>query len=91
MIKPDYSASLVNLISSVIGYCGGKPYHTGLPAFDTFAQKAGKAAGTNAKKWKNVVLMLFDGMGIDAMNRFLEPESFLRSNLVAPISSVFPH
>ena len=115
MIKPDYSASLVNLISSVIGYCGGKPYHTGLPAFEIFAQKAGKKAmppefsgqsgneqenssqtarntlaSANTKKWKNIVLMLFDGMGIDAMNRFLEPESFLRTNLVASISSVFP-
>ena len=115
MTKPDYSASLVNLISSVIGYCSGKPYHTGLQAFETFAQKAGKKAvprGTseqtgeeaeisaqtalnvpsnaNTKKWKNIVLMLFDGMGIDALTHFLAPGSFLRSNLVAPISSVFP-
>ena len=87
MIKPDYSASLVSLISSVIEYCGGKPYHSGLTAFDDFVRKTGRADG---KKWKNVILLLFDGMGIDALSHFLAPESFLRGNLVTPISSVFP-
>ncbi|MCR4940278.1 MAG: alkaline phosphatase family protein [Treponemataceae bacterium] len=86
MIKPDYTTSHVNLISSIISYCGGKPYHTGLKAFEDFATKSGKAS----KKWKNIVLMLFDGMGMDALSHFLELGSFLRSNLVGQISSVFP-
>jgi len=85
MTKPDYTSSLVNLISSVIGYCGGKPYHTGLKAFDEFVEKAGSKG-----KWKNLLLLLFDGMGTDILSHFLEPSSFLRSNLVSPISSVFP-
>lgn len=87
MTKPNYSASLVSLISSVTGYCGGKPYHTGLPAFDDFVRKVGR---TDGAKWKNVILMLFDGMGVDALSHFLAPESFLRCNMEAPISSVFP-
>lgn len=91
MIKPDYSASLVNLISSVIGYCGGKPYHEGLPAFDSFVRKCGRDGSYPARpKWKNVLIMLYDGMGVDALEHFLEPGSFLRSNLVSPITSVFP-
>lgn len=86
MTKPDYTTSLVNLISSLMLYCGGKPYHPGLSAFDDFVTKAGK----KTTKWKNIVLMLFDGMGIDALNHFLEPGSFLQNHLVSPISSVFP-
>ena len=39
---------------------------------------------------KNIVLLLFDGMGISVLEKHLAPDSFLRKHLVCPISSVFP-
>lgn len=39
---------------------------------------------------RNVLLMLFDGMGIDAVKRHLPEDSFLRRHFVQTLSSVFP-
>lgn len=34
--------------------------------------------------------MLFDGLGVDAINTYLDENLFLKEHLVCPISSVFP-
>jgi len=37
-----------------------------------------------------VVLMAFDGMGVDILEKHLPRESFLRENMIRYVTSVFP-
>lgn len=80
MLFPDYKKGLVNLVSSIIKYYGIKTEHDTLPEMDSLLQK----------EYKNVVLMLFDGMGVDTLYHHLPEESFLRRHFRHPLSSVFP-
>lgn len=77
---PDYNNSIVNLICSVLKHYGAEYNHKTLPLFDEYLKK----------DYKNVVVMLLDGLGIDALKHHLDKESFLRRHLAAEISSVFP-
>ncbi|NLC32798.1 MAG: alkaline phosphatase family protein [Clostridiales bacterium] len=43
-----------------------------------------------AGKYQKVVLMLFDGMGMDALKRHLSTDSFLKDNMLMTLSAVFP-
>ena len=80
MQYPDYENGLVNLSNSILRSFGAKCKHQTLPCLDTVLDKG----------YQNVVLMLFDGMGMDSLEHFLPEDSFMRSHLVRPISSVFP-
>jgi len=77
---PEYDNSLVSLISSITSHFGAGAFHATLPAADALL----------ARSPKNVVLMLFDGMGDEALARCLPPDSFLRRNRIGDLSSVFP-
>lgn len=77
---PDYTNSLVNLASSILKNFGAVYRHPTLPAFDRLL----------SDNYKNVVVLLFDGMGVDALSYHLTADSFLRKHLVTEISSVFP-
>ena len=76
----NYSYSLVNLSASIEKYCTGESNHTGLSALEPVLKK----------EYKNIILLLFDGMGMNVLEKFLSPESFIRKNLLCPIHSVFP-
>ncbi len=76
----DYKNSLVSLIASIEARFGLCPAHKTLPVLD----------GYLARKYRNVVLLLFDGMGTNILEKHLPPGSFLRKHLVKTISSVFP-
>lgn len=80
MLYPDYNNSLVNLASSVLKYYGAKTNHATLPVLDKFLQK----------NYKNVVVMLFDGLGVDTLSHHLPEDSFLRKHFQTTITSVFP-
>ena len=82
MIKyPDYDRSILSVASSVLKYFGVNDCeHNTLPEFDELL----------SKNYKNVIVMLFDGMGVSAINEHLNENDFLRRNFVCPISSVFP-
>lgn len=82
MIKyPDYNRSILSIASSVLKYFGIKDcQHKTLPEFDELLNK----------NYKNVIVMLFDGMGVSAINEHLNENDFLRRNLVCSVSSVFP-
>lgn len=41
-------------------------------------------------KYKNVVILLLDGLGIDALQYHLSENSFFRKNLIKEYSTVFP-
>lgn len=77
---PDYDRSILALASSIFTHFTGEVYHKTLPELD-----AELSLG-----YKNIVLMLFDGMGVEILERHLPKDSFLRSNLITEISSVFP-
>ncbi len=81
MIKlPNYERSLLSLTASVLKHFSVQTNHSPLPEFDKLLDK----------QYKNVVLMLFDGLGVSAIDEHLPADSFLRKHLVCEISSVFP-
>ncbi|MGI5173728.1 alkaline phosphatase family protein [Treponema sp. OMZ 840] len=81
IVFPDYTHSSVNLISSVLKYANRCTYHTSLPELDAlFAQKS----------YRNIVLFLFDGMGLEVLNRHLDSTAFLHKHVLCPLFSVFP-
>ena len=82
MIKyPEYDRSILSVASSVLNYYGVRDcQHKSLPEFDILLNK----------NYKNVVVMLFDGLGVSAINEHLSENDFLRKNFICPISSVYP-
>lgn len=82
MIKlPDYDRSILSIASSVLNYYGVQDCpHKTLPEYDKLLKN----------DYKNVIVMLFDGLGVEAIKTHLDENSFLRKHLVCSISSVFP-
>ena len=79
-IHINYDDSLVSLANSVLKNFGAGHTHTTLKDFDDLL----------AKGFKNVVVMLFDGMGTAILEKHKESAPFLLSHLSRPICSVFP-
>ncbi len=78
---PNYDRSILSIASSVLNHFGVKDcQHKTLPEFDKLLEK----------DYKNIVVMLFDGLGVSAINEHLNENDFLRKHFVCPISSVFP-
>lgn len=77
----NYGKSLVALASSVLTHFSAESNHTTLTFFDELLAK---------KRYKNVVVMLFDGMGTEILKKHQESAPFLTSHLRDTISSVFP-
>lgn len=77
---PDYRSGLVNLACSILKYYGAAYGHPTLPVLDRLLEK----------KYKNVVVMLFDGLGSAALEYHLPEDSFLRRHRHCDLSSVFP-
>lgn len=78
---PNYENCSVNLIASISQYCGLAPRHKTHPYLDALFQK---------KAYQNIILMLFDGMGMDMLEKTLPEDAFLRKALCHPLSSVYP-
>lgn len=77
---PDYKRSIINIISSVMHYYRAPYEYPTLPVLD----------GHLSKFYKNVVLIVLDGMGTDMLERNLAPGDFLRRNFVQNLTSVYP-
>lgn len=78
---PNYDRSILSIASSVLNHFGVKDcQHKTLPEFDKLLEK----------DYKNIIVMLFDGLGVSAINEHLNENDFLRKHFVCPISSVFP-
>lgn len=74
-----YARGLVALTSSIMKHFGLATTHRTLPEADEFL----------GQQYRNVVLLLFDGMGVSVLD-MLPSNSFLRKHLVWTIQSVFP-
>lgn len=81
MQYPDYLNCGTNLTASILKHFGQPAPHKSIAALDDLLE---------AGKYRNVVLMLFDGMSMDALQRHLPSDSFLRKNIFRTISAVFP-
>lgn len=79
--KPDYKRCLVNLSNSILKYYGLPQKHSSLPELDEMLDK---------KKYRNVVLLQMDGMGVDMLEHNLPADSFLRAHIKSTITSVYP-
>ncbi len=78
---PDYTRCGVNVAASILKYFDVKTGHPSLDELDAVLAQ---------KKYRNIVLMLFDGLSIDALDRHLSPDSFLRQRVSTTLSAVFP-
>ena len=81
IMKPDYRNCGLNVISSISGYFGLRLPHPTHPVVDGFLK---------GKRYQNVVLMLFDGMGVDILEKALPEDAFLRKHMAHVMSSCFP-
>jgi len=80
-IFPNFNNSLSNLSSSILKYFDVEPFHNTIKELDE---------ALNEQEYKNVVLILYDGMGSNILNRNLSSSSFLCSHKVKEINAVFP-
>ena len=80
IVLPDYKNSILNITSSILKSYGINSRYSTLGLLDSALEK----------RYKNVVLMIFDGMGIDILENNLPDDSFLRRNNRQHITSVFP-
>ncbi len=78
---PEYKKSILSITSSVAAFFGAKtPYPPLKEVTDALHEK----------DTKNVVLLLFDGMGENLLKRHLPEDAFLRKHDFGPISTVYP-
>ena len=78
---PDYENSIASLACSVLKYFGLEPPNGTLAAADRLLEK---------KRYKNVVVILLDGMGVNVIRENLSGDGFFRRHLVTGYSSTFP-
>lgn len=81
MIKyPDYDKSILSVVSSILKYYGYNNGHKSLEILDKKLEK----------RYKNIVLMIFDGMGVSSLKKHLRDTDFLMQHYEGEISSVCP-
>ncbi len=80
-VLPDYRNCGLNVASAVL-------HHFGVPC--AHAQHEVVKALLDEKQYKNVVVMLFDGMGEATLKEMLPQDAFLRTHRAQPMTAVFP-
>lgn len=81
LILPDYQNSIVNVACTIRKYFGLNYNHNTIKKIDKILEE---------KQPKNVVVILFDGMGAKLLKEKLSTDSFLLKHLNSEISSVVP-
>lgn len=81
LVKNNYNECLTNLACSIQKYFGLNTKHNSIEYIDNLL---------NEKQPKNVVVILFDGMGSRILDRTLDKNSFFIKNKVKEITTVFP-
>lgn len=79
ILKPDYNHSILNLITSILSNYGVKNNHDTLPIVDKILEK----------KYKNIVLVILDGMGTNVLKNTSEYGIF-SDHIVDNLTSVYP-
>ena len=81
ILYPDYNNCIANLACSIMKRFDVEPPNPPLPVADGLLSE---------KRYKNVVMLLLDGMGNNIIEANLAPDGFFRSHLAGTYSSVFP-
>ena len=79
LIWPDYKNCIANLPNSILKKLGAEPAGDTLPLADKYLEK----------DYKNIVLLLLDGMGKSILERHLKEKGEFRSHLAGIYQSVF--
>ena len=82
IIYPDYNNSVLNLISTILFSLGISPNHNTLRQINL----------NELKSKKNIVLILFDGLGYKFLKKYSKknPKNILNNNILDKLTSVFP-
>ena len=80
-VLPDYHNCGLNVAASVLRHFGAACVHPTHPDVDALLSR---------KKYKNIVVMLFDGLGMATMDDHLPKDSFLSSHIARQMTAVFP-
>ena len=80
-VRNNYQECLTNLACSIRKYFGLEYKHNTLDYIDKVLEE---------KQPKNVVIILYDGMGSRILDRVLKEDSFFNSNRYKEITTVFP-
>lgn len=81
LLFPDYQNSILNIPCTLLKHFGLRASHGTLTVLEQELA---------AHHYQNIVLMVFDGMGMAVLEKNLPPESFLRHHIRQEITSVFP-
>ena len=79
IVLPNYDKSILSTISSILNYYNVSNGHTTLDSIDKLLEK----------KYKNVVLLILDGMGEHILNK-LDSKGYFKSNQIDVVTSVCP-
>lgn len=81
IMLPLEGKNLINVSNSILKSMDVKPLNNSLKELDKlFLQK----------RYKNIVLLLYDGLGSIVLDKYLSEGDFLLKNKICNISSVFP-
>ncbi len=80
IVKPNYNECLTNLSNSILKHFNIKTYHNTIPFIDKILDE----------NYKNVIVVLCDGMGSILLDEVLSKDSFLIKNRIKTITSVYP-
>ncbi len=81
IIYPDYNHCLTNVACSILKHFKLPYKHNTLHFLDSFMEK---------RNYKNIIVLVYDGLGLDIIRKNLSLESFLLKNVKGEITSVFP-
>ena len=76
---PDYDNSILGIPNSILQHYGAETHHKSLPLLDDRLRQ----------NYKNVVLYVLDGLGVEILQAHA-PNGFLLRNLSKTLSSVYP-
>ena len=79
ILKPDYNNSILNMMTSILKNYGVKSNHDSLPELDKILEK----------KYKNVVLVILDGMGENVINK-ASNNGYFNKYKKKVITSIYP-
>ena len=79
IILPNYEHCILNTITSILKYYNVETPYSSLNALDKKLKK----------KYKNIILLLLDGMGSHILDR-LSPNGYFKENQVDIVTSVYP-
>ena len=80
LVMPNYERCNLNIITSILKYYGVESNYASLPELDE---------KLNSKKYKNVILLVMDGMGEHILNS-ISPDGFLNKNKNVVLTCVYP-